>query len=258
VIPALAAAALLLVLALAGAWAVQRVTRNSGWIDLIWTISVGIAAALSLAILPGEPSRRILLGMLVLIWSARLGLHILGRTLRTKDDPRYARLMEDWGAAAPLRLFLFLQVQAFAGMVLVLAVMLAAASASPVTAPGSLAFAALALVSIIGEGVADAQLAACKRQRPANGICERGLWSVSRHPNYFFEWLFWVGIAGIAVSPPTSAVAWLALAAPLMMYGLLRYASGVPHLEAHMRRTRGEAFAEYARRVPEFFPRLPR
>lgn len=256
-IAALAAAAALLVAALAGAWAVWRVTRNSGWIDLIWTFGVGLAAVLALAMLPANLSRRLLLGALALAWSARLGLHILGRTLRNPDDPRYARLIEEWGPSAPLRLFLFLQAQALAGMVLVVAVVLAAASAAPVSSPGTLVFAALALASIIGEGVADAQLAACKRRRPANGVCDRGLWGLSRHPNYVFEWLFWVAIAGMATAPPTSAAAVLAVAAPLMMYGLLRYASGVPHLEAHMRRTRPEAFAAYSLRVPEFFPRCP-
>lgn len=257
-IAALATAAALLFVALAGAWAVQRVTQNSGWIDMIWTFSVGLAAVVALAMLPAEPSRRWLLGVLVVAWSTRLGRHILRRTLRTPDDPRYARLIEEWDSAAPLRLLLFLQAQAVAGMVLVLAVVLAAASPLPASSPGALGFAALALASIIGEGVADAQLAACKRDRPANGICDRGLWGLSRHPNYFFEWLFWVAIAGMAVTPPSAFVSWLALAAPLMMYGLLRYASGVPHIEAHMRRTRPDAFADYARRVPEFFPRLPR
>src|SRR5271154_5220422 len=35
------------------------------------------------------------------------------------------------------------------------------------------------------------------RVEPGNrdGICETGLWAYSRHPNYFFEWLCWVGYA---------------------------------------------------------------
>lgn len=255
---ALLAGALLLAAAMAGAWGVHRVTGNSGWIDTIWTFAVGLAALLALALLPAETSRRLLLAVLVAAWSARLGLHILARTRKTTDDPRYARLMQQWGPHAPLRLFLFLQLQAAAGLVLVLAFVLAAVSAAAAASPGTILFTALAAASIIGEGVADAQLAACKARGGANGICDSGLWGWSRHPNYFFEWLFWVAIAGLALTPPGTALAWFAVLAPLMMYALLRHGSGVPHLEAHMRRTRPEAFAEYARRVPVFFPRPPR
>lgn len=256
-IAALAASGAFLVLAMAGAWAVQRRTGDSGWIDTTWSFAVGLASVLGLSMLSIPAARRWLLLLLVLAWSMRLGLHIFARTTRMTDDPRYAQLMTEWGpAAAPRRLFWFLQGQAVAGIVLVLAILLAALSTRPVLAPSTLAFATLALLSIAGEGMADAQLAAFKREGIAGGICDRGLWSLSRHPNYFFEWLFWVSIAGLAVSAPFGWVSTLALAAPAMMYVLLRYGSGVPHLEAHMRRTRPEAFAAYAARVPEFFPRL--
>jgi hypothetical protein len=54
----------------------------------------------------------------------------------------------------------------------------------------------LALCGIAGESLADAQLARWKRD-PANGsrVCDVGLWGYSRHPNYFFEWLVWLGYA---------------------------------------------------------------
>lgn len=255
-IAALAASAGFLGLAMAGAWAVQRRTGNSGWIDTTWSFAVGLASVLGLSMLDIPASRRWLLVLLVAAWSMRLGGHILARTTRIPDDPRYARLMAEWGPAAARRLFWFLQAQALAGFVLVLAILLAARSASPVLAPSTLVFVALALLSVAGEAIADAQLAAFKREGIRGAICDRGLWSLSRHPNYFFEWLFWVSIAGLAVSAPFGWISVLALAAPAMMYALLRHGSGVPHVEAHMRRTRPDAFAAYAARVPEFFPRL--
>lgn len=142
---------------------------------------------------------------------------------------------------------------------LVSAILLAAANPAPPFALVSTAGALLALTALSGEAVADAQLARWKRRRVFNGICDEGLWSRSRHPNYFFEWLFWLAIALLAIDH-----AWrfpwglVALSAPAMMYFLLRYASGVPHVEAHMRRTRGAAFEAYAARTPAFFPRLRR
>ena len=252
----LLAAIVLLSAAMTFAWAVQRKTGNSGWIDTIWSFAVGAASLLALSMMSGYGARRMLMALLVALWSARLGWHILSRTRTGTDDPRYAALMKEWGASASLRLFVFLQVQALAGFVLVGAVVLAAASTAAVSSPGTVILAILAILAIAGEGISDAQLTACKRNRPPSGICETGFWACSRHPNYFFEWLFWLSVAGIALAPPTSYIALLALAAPIMMYALLRHGSGVPHLEAHMMRTRPEAFADYASRVPVFFPKL--
>jgi steroid 5-alpha reductase family enzyme len=51
---------------------------------------------------------------------------------------------------------------------------------------------------------------------------------------------------------------WLAWLAPLWMYGLLVHVSGLPPLEAAMRRSRGAAFERYAARVSAFWPLPPR
>lgn len=252
----LLAAALLLSLAMAGAWAVQRRTGQSGWIDAIWSLSVGAAGALALVLQGPLTGRRAMVVALLGLWSLRLFLHIAARTTGAGDDPRYAALMAQWGAAGPRRLFLFLQIQSAAGLVLVAATQLAAADAAT---PGTLAWigAALALAALAGEALADAQLARWKRLGIRNGVCDIGLWSRSRHPNYFFEWLFWLSVAIVALDRAAAApTALLSFAAPAMMYALLRHASGVPHVEAHMRRTRPAAFAAYAARTPVFFPRL--
>ena len=59
-----------------------------------------------------------LIAVCVLAWSVRLGVHIMRRTLRGGDDPRYKALRES-GVNFVFRLFLFLQVQAAAAFVLV-------------------------------------------------------------------------------------------------------------------------------------------
>lgn len=250
----LAGAAALLSIAMTAAWAVQRRTGQSGWIDAIWSLSVGATGAIALSLHDEWTLRRAMVLALVCLWSLRLGLHIAARTKGAGDDPRYAALMAEWGAAGPRRLFGFLQAQAAAGLVLVACLVLAATGPARPSLLG-LAAAALALVALAGEAIADAQLGRWKRRRIVNGICDIGLWSRSRHPNYFFEWLFWLAVALIALDGAAAATP-LALAAPAMMYYLLRHASGVPHVEAHMRRTRPAAFEAYAARVPVFFPRL--
>ena len=90
-------------------------------------------------------------------------------------------------------------------------------------------------------------------------ICDTGLWAWSRHPNYFFEWLGWCAWPLFAIDLGGGwPWGWLALSGPAYMYWLLTRVSGVPLLEAHMRRSRPEAFAAYAERTSAFFPRPPR
>lgn len=252
----LALAAALMSAGMAGVWLAVRRGAGSGWIDVVWTLATGLACAVAVYATEGAPARRFVVATLIALWSLRLGAHLIARTRRTPTDPRYSALIAGWGAAAAWRLFLFLQIQAGAGFVLAAAAALAAGGGRSLGDAVTLSAAALALAALGGEALADRQLAACKRAPSPSGICERGLWARSRHPNYFFEWLFWASIAGMALAPPVAMADLLALAAPAMMYATLRYGSGVPHVEAHMARTRPEAFRAYAARTPVFFPRL--
>lgn len=114
----------------------------------------------------------------------------------------------------------------------------------------------VALGAIGGEALADRQLKAAKAAGEA--LCQRGLWRWSRHPNYFFEFLFWCALPLLAFSG--GGALWpglLSLLAPAQMYVLLAHVSGVPPLEAHMRRKHGAAFAAYQARTSVFFPLPP-
>src|ERR1700686_2980397 len=98
---ALAGIAVSLSLLMAIAWVVQRRTGNSGWVDSIWTFSVGLTGAGS-ALWPigGAPpnARQWLVAALVAIWSLRLGVHRNNSRAKAASGPRYARGSRDWGA----------------------------------------------------------------------------------------------------------------------------------------------------------------
>ena len=245
-------------LAMMIAWAVQRLTGNSGWVDVIWSSAVGLGG-LAAALLPdpgADPHRRIVVGVLIALWSARLAWHIAGRAAKGEDDPRYAEMAQQAGKAWPLQLFIFLQIQAAAAFVLVVAVRLAAIHPGPFPAIGDMIGAVLLIVAVAGEGIADAQLARFGREHKGQkAVCDTGLWRYSRHPNYFFEWLGWCAWAVIAFD--ALPVSWLALGAPLLMYVLLAYVSGVPPLEKHMLKSRGARFRDYQARTNAFFPGPP-
>ena len=246
--------ALGLSLAMAGAWAVQRRTGASGWIDTIWSFAVGAGGIGAVLAADGAAPRRIAAFVLIAAWSIRLGSHIFTRTKAGGEDPRYAKLIEDWGKAASSRLFLFLQIQAIAGLILVLAIYLAASNPSPVPHSLDLIGIVVALSALAGEAISDRQLSQFRKTPEAKTeICEEGFWRYSRHPNYFFEWLYWCAWPLLALTAPSS-ISWAALLAPAMMYWLLVYASGIPPLEDHMLRSRGDKFRALQRRVNAFFP----
>jgi steroid 5-alpha reductase family enzyme len=264
---ALATVAVCIAVALCGimaaAWAVQQKTGNSGWVDATWSFGTGCVAFVAALVPHGDGpwphGRQVVVAVLIACWGLRLGLHIASRTRSISDDPRYRQLIAQWGDDAPRRMFWFLQSQAAVGIVLALAVALAAHNPNPGWRVQDGIGAAILIVAIIGEAVADRQL----RQfasNPANrnAVCDVGLWRWSRHPNYFFEWLSWVGYPVIAIDlAGHNPYGWLALLAPVCMYWVLVHVSGIPPLEAHMLRSRGDAFRDYQKRTRPFVP-LPK
>jgi steroid 5-alpha reductase family enzyme len=114
----------------------------------------------------------------------------------------------------------------------------------------------VAVTAIVGEGIADRQLRHFKSVASnTNGVCDRGLWAWSRHPNYFFEWLGWLAYPLFAIDLSGGyPLGWLALAGPVCMYWLLRHVSGIPPLEQHLMQSRGPAYRSYQARTSAFFP----
>ena len=262
---ALGAMALSLSILMTGAWVVQQRTGNSGWVDTIWTFSVGlVGAAGSLwPVESGEPdTRQWLVAAFVAAWSLRLGVHIAVRTAGISDDPRYAAFAEAWGVHAPRRMFLFLQSQALGSIPLVFAVFVAAHFPSPDLRLQDYLGALVLLAGLVGEAFADTQLKQFRERPGSRGlVCDIGLWRWSRHPNYFFEWLGWLAYPVIAISldhPLSYPWGWAALLAPAFMYWILVYVTGIPPLETQMLRSRGERYRDYQSRTSIFFPLPPR
>ena len=261
---ALAAIAASLSVLMAGAWVVQQRTGNSGWVDTIWTFSLGMVGVGS-ALWPveGAPpnARQWLVAALVMIWSLRLGTHIAIRTAHITDDPRYAAFAREWGADSPRRMFVFLQNQALGSIPLAFTIFVAARFPGDGLRLSDYLGALILLVGIAGEAIADAQLTVF-RNNPANKgrVCDAGLWRWSRHPNYFFEWFGWLAypVIGISFSDPLSYPwGFATLLGPVFMYWILVYVTGIPPLEQQMLRSRGDRYRDYQSRTSMFFPLPP-
>ena len=259
-VQAIAGIALALSMLMTLAWVVQQRTGNSGWVDAIWSYSIGLVGAVA-ALWPlgdGSSARRAIVAGLALCWSVRLGTHIARSTVAGVDDPRYANLAREWGPAAPRRMFMFLQSQALASVPLPFSIFLAAHAPYPGLRLQDYAGAVIMLAAVTGEAIADEQLRRFKRsQSGAGSVCNAGLWRWSRHPNYFFEWLGWLAYPVIALSAQYPW-GWASLAAPAIMYWILVKVTGIPPLEEQMLRSRGERYREYQARTSAFFPWPPR
>jgi steroid 5-alpha reductase family enzyme len=244
------------------AWLMQKRTGKSGLVDSSWTFGVG-AIATTGALFPfstAPTERQILVATLAAVWSIRLGSHIFHRNRATGDDPRYRHMIQEWGFAAPRRMFWFLQSQAAVGVVFASAVGVAAHNPAPGLRPQDFAGVLVGLVAVSGEAFADHQLNHYRADpRNVGTICDAGLWRWSRHPNYFFEWLYWFAFPLIAIDRSGhNPLGWFALVAPILMYWLLVHVSGIPALEQYMARSRRAAFHAYQQRTSKFFPFPPR
>jgi steroid 5-alpha reductase family enzyme len=253
---ALAAIAVALSVLMAGAWAVQQRTGNSGWVDTIWTFSLGLVGAGS-ALWPvggaAPNARQWLVAALVAIWSLRLGSHIAARTAKITDDPRYATFAKEWGVDSPRKMFIFLQNQGFGSIPLVFSIFVAARFPSDALRLQDTLGALILFIGIAGESLADAQLKRFRTNPASKGrVCDAGLWRWSRHPNYFFEWFGWLAYPVIAISLDYPW-GWATLLAPIFMYWILVHVTGIPPLEAQMLRSRGENYRDYQSRTSMFF-----
>ncbi|GDY13246.1 membrane protein [Planctomycetota bacterium] len=240
-------------------WELQRRLKDAALVDAGWALALGASAVFVAASGTGHPLNRLLIAVLGGLWGLRLGLHLLhDRVLSTAgEDGRYQAMRRAMGSRAQLGFFGFFQLQAAA--VAVLAMPFALVAANPVWSwPLAIAAITLWLVSIIGEAVADRQLADFRKDPAMRGqVCQIGLWRYSRHPNYFFEWLHWWAYAVVAAGNP-AWWGWLGFAAPPLMLVLLLKVSGIPFTEQQALRSRGAAYARYQRTTSAFFPWFPR
>ena len=255
-------ALLFMALAINLAWLFQRQAGNSGWIDVFWTFGTGIAGVgVALWPLSGAPwptERQLLVAILVAAWSIRLGAYVAVRVAASSEDTRYVAFRKRWGPAYQWTLLRAVQPQALVSAILCLAILLAARRPEPGLGFQDLAGVIVLAVAILGEAIADLQLARFKAVHTTPGaICERGLWAWSRHPNYFFEWLGWLAYPVIAIDP-ARPLTLLSLGAPAAMFVVLRFVTGVPPLEKAMLASRGERFRAYQARTSVFFPLPPR
>ena len=238
-------------------WKIQQVRKNAVIADFGFCLGFGIIVLGYAVMLDGDPVRRILVGSMGAAYAFRLGLHLLlHRIYKKEEDSRYRRLRNQWRKRASFYFFLYFQGQAVAITVFSIPLMVLMLNPHPVFSLWDLTGILVWCVAIMGEALADSQLAFFRADPMNQGkTCRTGLWRYSRHPNYFFESLHWCSYVIMAIGIPYGG---LTLIGPvLMIWGLLKV-TGVPFSEAQALISRGEDYREYQRTTSAFIPWFPK
>ncbi|MBX7452640.1 DUF1295 domain-containing protein [Mycolicibacterium sp. 3033] len=236
-------------------FAFSRAYRNSSFYDAYWSVIPPLLLFYWWSQGDGDALRTWLITVLVVVWAVRLtanwvyafpGLH--------HEDWRYPMFRERAGrfefVADLVAIHLIPTLQVFLGMVPVYVA---------VTTPGG-GLAWLAVVAfIVGmaavtlEGVADEQMHRFVASARPGDVMDRGLWSWSRHPNYFGEFGFWFALAlfGLAAAPQ----AWWLFAGAAAMLAMFLGAS-IPMMETRSLQRR-PGYQAVIDRVSRFVPRPP-
>ncbi len=238
-------------------WLVYVLQKNAGIVDIGWSLGFSLCALAYFILGNGYWRRRSLIFVMVLIWSLRLSAYLIHRFIRSEEDSRYKELKQGWGEAhidfKVLAMFLF---QGLLVILLSLQFILISNNSSNEITTFELWGFAIWLIGLTGETFADWQLSQFKRSTPNSSlVCNVGLWNYSRHPNYFFESIIWIGYFVFALGTPWG---WTMVYAPLLMTYLLVMVSGVPLAEAQALRTKGQAYREYQRKTSTFIPWFPK
>jgi steroid 5-alpha reductase family enzyme len=246
---------LMVFLVMTALWLLGIRNRNFSYVDVGWSANFALLALVYATFAGGWPTRKWIIAAMFALWSLRLAGHLAKRIVGEPEEGRYVELRRRWAANLNRKFFAFFQLQALLNVVLAVPLLIAAVNPEPQLHVLEAVGVAIWLIGLIGESLADGQLAAFKRDASNHGkVCDVGLWRYSRHPNYFFEWTIWIGYAVFALASPWG---WLALAMPALMLHFLINVTGVKATEEQALRSKGEPYREYQRRTSMFVP-LPR
>ena len=248
--------ALVILIYFTGVFLLAQYLKNNSIVDSFWGPGFLVVAVVTFILTQYRGNRAMLITALIAIWAIRLFTHITIRNWNKPEDFRYINMRKRWGKNFAL-LKAYLNVLLLQGVLLfIIAVTIISGNSNPDQTIGLTAILGLILwiIGFFFEAVGDRQLKDFKAN-PANKgkIMTKGLWSYTRHPNYFGEAVQWWGIFLIAITRP--AEIWLIIS-PVVITLLLLFVSGVPLLEKKYKDR--PDFQEYSRHTQKFFPWFPK
>ena len=228
---------------------------NPAFVDVAWVFATGISGIVLSLQADGEWKRRLIAALLAGIWSMRLGGYLTIRLMHNPVDQRYESMVSNWGKRAKLFMFGFFMIQAFLAVIYSLPILAGASGGDPFTVSGILGVMVI-LGGMVGVSLSDIQLLTFKKNSDHTGsVCRLGLWSWSRHPNYFFEWIIWCGWALFSLG---GCLLFFGVGGAFCMLLFLLKITGIPHVEREAIKKYGNIYQDYQKTTSMFIPIPPR
>lgn len=247
------------ILAFAINWLVfipSSIAKTEHYYDLTGSLTYLTVIGVALYFAPILDQRSKIVAAMVAIWALRLGTFLFLRIRKDGRDDRFDEIK-----ISPLR-FLFAWTVQGLWVLFTAACALAIITSNTKLPIGVLGFIGIGVwvFGFLIEVVADAQKRAFKRNpENAGKFIDIGLWSWSRHPNYFGEIVLWCGVAILAI-PILTGWQWVTLISPVFVFLLLTRLSGIPTLTEKAQARWGDdpAYKKYLASTSLLIPMPPR
>ncbi len=215
---------------------------------------IGFALYHKYNILGNIDFQSIILSVLVSIWSLRLGIFLFYRIIKAGEDDRFSELKKSF--------YKFLSVWTLSALwVSLTSIAALTVLTSKVSGKDDYFIYLGILIWLFGflfEVIADYQKTTFKNNiSNKDQFIHTGLWSLSRHPNYFGEIILWIGIVIITI-PSINGWQYIIFISPIFVYFLLTSISGINLLEAKADKKWGDldSYKKYKKETPELIPKF--
>lgn len=239
---------------------IATVIKDNSIIDMGWGMGFVVGSWLTLLVTENPTILSYFIVGFITVWGLRLSFRLIKRNFGKPEDFRYAQWRKEWGDKVVITAFFrVFMVQAIINFIV-------GSASYSIIKYNEFSFGSndqyivllglfISLTGLFFEVVGDEQL---RRHinKGSRTLMQSGLWSLTRHPNYFGEISIWIGlyISGITLlfTNSVSPIYYIILlVSPILMSNVLIKVS-TPLLEKNMEKYDG--WKEYTKRVPMLFP----
>jgi len=226
---------------------IAQIIHNNSIVDIGWGIGFVISSWIVYFVNGAYSMSSIIVLALVSLWGVRLFYHIAKRNIGKPEDFRYLNWRKAWGKWVVPRAFLqVFMLQATLQFLIGLPIFYFLEKGLEFAVYSYIGV-GLFLLGYFFQVVGDYQLKVHINKKSGT-LLKTGLWSITRHPNYFGESLMWVSMYLVVL---LSGGPWYLVISPLVITSVLRFIS-IPLLEENMKKREG--WDEYTKKVAIFYP----
>lgn len=242
-----------------------QILKNNSIVDIGWGMGFVIGAWVTLLTTENPTLLSYLIVTFITIWGVRLSVRLFKRNWGKAEDFRYAQWREDWGKNVVITAFF--RVFMIQGLINFIVGSAAYSTIRYNTFSGGIdsifvyGGLLIALIGLYFEVVGDEQLRKNIEENKRKGtktLIQTGLWSITRHPNYFGEILIWIGLylvgLTLLITQAVHPVYYGLLSISPLLMSIVLIKISTPLLEKNMEKYAG--WDAYAKRVPMIFPKL--